>query len=133
MIINDKVKRDDVYSFTDIVKYIIKSERTKSTLLSMIEYFIDCGIIERVVIDYGHSKKSVYEINDEFGELIEGHWISKRCRLNNVMTNGTLYFSEFGAKVLVNIYNSRKEYCIEYMKTKMIYEIILQTAIEYVK
>lgn len=131
MIVNERIYRDDVYSFTDIVKYVIKSTRTKSTLLSMIEYFIDCGIIERIEIDYGYVKKSVYEMNKDFGELIKGHWITKRCKMNGVVTNGTLYFSEFGAKVLTNIYLSRNDYCIECMKTKVIYDIIVKTAIEY--
>lgn len=133
MIINDNVIRDDVFSFTEIVKYVIKSDRRNGTLLSMLEYFVDCGLLERNIIDYSGHKVNVYEMNEEFGELLEGHWVAKRCRRQGRITNSTLYFSEFGANVLANIYKARNDYCLECMKTKMIYEIILQTAMEFVK
>lgn len=131
MIINDNIIRDDVFSFTEIVKHIIKSKRLNGTMLSMLEYFVDCGILERNIIDYGNRKINNYEINEEFGELLEGHWVAKRCKRKGKITNNTLYFSEFGANVLANIYKARNEYCLECMKTKMIYEIILQTAISF--
>ena len=133
MIINNDIIKDHVFSLTEVVKYVIKSERSKGTLLSMIEYLVDCGIIERQIIDYATRKVSVYEMNPEFGDLIEGHWITKRGKRKGVVTNGTLYFSEFGANVLVNIYKARHEYCLECMKTKMIHTIILQTALSYMK
>lgn len=133
MIINNDVIKDHVFSFTEIVKYVLKSDRSKGTLLSMIEYLVDCGVIERKVVDYGTKKVSVYEMNDEFGELIEGHWVTKRGKRKGDVTNGTLYFSEFGANVLANIYKSRNEYCLERMKTEMIHSIVLQTAMGFMK